>query len=366
MPKISFKTCRQLVEFHNPMKGGELDRQKLEVRLDPLTEHQSILCDQLKGKISVLFPDTDYAYFQKRIDDTKGQCFMCDGKWRKTSPRYPERIIPEGRLERGEVALFPNLFPLAPYHAVVMVGDKHGRTLEDFSSTLLFDAFSVCIDFIERCFRVDREVRFFTINANFMPPAGGSIVHPHFQIIGSPLPSTHHRLLLEKSLDYFRDTGSCYWLDLIETEKELGQRWLGEIGSSRWFTAFSPMGSNEVNAVWPHNSHFLQWNDQDVWSMAEGVNRVLLAYHDLKFSTFNLSCFSGPLEEAAPEFRCFLRLINRQNMHLHYRTDDFYLQKLMRNEVIIYPPEHLASLIGKRMVNEQKPQSQASGQQQGA
>jgi len=347
MPKISFKTCEQVVEFHNPTKSGELDRQRLEVRLDPLTEHQSILSHAMKGKVSILFPETDYVYLDQRIGDTKKQCFMCDGKWQKFSPRYPERIIPEGRLTRGETVLFPNLFPLAPYHAVIMVGEKHGRTLDDFSSTLLFDAFSVCLEFIRRCFEADPDNRFFTINANFMPPAGGSILHPHLQIIGSQIPSTHHGLLLGKSLAYYNETGACYWLDLIETEKEQGQRWLGEIGSSRWFTAFSPIGVNEVNAVWPQSSSFLEWDDEDVLTIAEGLRRILLIYHELKFSTFNLSCFSGPLDKVSPEFRCLLRLINRQNMHPHYRTDDFYLQKLLKNEIIIYPPEHLAWLIKK-------------------
>jgi UDPglucose--hexose-1-phosphate uridylyltransferase len=345
MAKISYKAWQQVVEFHNPLKNGELDRQKLEVRLDPLTEHQSILSEALKGKVSILFPETDYAYLHQRIEATKEQCFMCDGKWRKASPRYPEHLIPGGQIERGEIALFPNLFPLAPYHAVVKVGEKHGRTLDDLSSSLLFDAFSVSLEFIRRCFKSDPEARFFTINANFMPPAGGSLVHPHLQIIGSSYPMTHHRLLLERSLAYHRDTISCYWLDLVETEKESGQRWLGEIGPGRWFTAFSPIGVNEVNAVWPHASNFLEWDDRDVEAMAEGVHRVLLAYHDLKFSTFNFSCFSGPLGEAAPEFRCFLRLINRQNMHPNHRTDDYYLQKLLKNEIIIYPPEELASLI---------------------
>jgi galactose-1-phosphate uridylyltransferase len=348
MAKICFKASEQVVEFHNPLKNGDLDRQKIEVRLDPLTGRQSIMPETLKGKASILFPETDYEYLYHRFEETRKQCFMCDGKWLETSPRYPETIIPEGRLVRGETVLFPNLFPLAPYHAVVKVGDKHGRTLDDFSGSLLFDAFKVSLDFIRACFKANPEVGFFTINANFLPPAGGSILHPHLQILGSPLPMTHHGLLLEKSLAYYTDTGSCYWLDLIETERESGQRWLGEIGSSCWFTAFSPLGANEVNSVWPGTSNFLDWDDTDIQTIAEGVRRVLLTYHDLKFSTFNFSCFSGPLGQAAPEFRCFLRLINRQNMHPHYRTDDYYLQKLLENEIIIYPPEDLASLIKNR------------------
>ncbi|MHC1724760.1 MAG: hypothetical protein AB9866_01850 [Syntrophobacteraceae bacterium] len=348
MARVSFKALQQVSEFHSPIKSFELDRQRMEVRFDPLTGHQSILSEGLKDKVSILFPETDYAYLDQRIEETKEQCFMCDGKWRRTSPRYPEYLLPEGRLERGETALFPNLFPVAPYHAVVMIGEKHGRTLDDFPSSLLFDAFSISLEFIRRCFESDPETRFFTININFMPPAGASVVHPHVQIIGSTVATTHHGLLLGKSLDYYRDTGSCYWLDLVETEKESGDRWLGDIGPSRWFTAFSPLGVNEVNAVWAHASHFLEWDDKDIQAMAEGVHRALLTYHGLKFSTFNLSCFSGPLGEAAPEFRCFLRLINRQNMTLHYRTDDYFLQKLLKNELIIYAPEHLASLIRQR------------------
>ena len=345
MGRVSFKALQQVSEFYNPMKNFELDRQKMEVRFDPLTGHQSILSEGLKGKVAILFPETDYAYLDSRMEETKEPCFMCDGKWRRCSPRYPEYLLTEGRLVRGEAALFPNLFPVAPYHAVVMVGEKHGRLLNDFPSSLLFDAFRVSVEFIKRCFQSDPEARYFTINLNFMPPAGASVVHPHVQIVGSPVATTHHALLLERSKSYHQDNASCYWLDLVESEQEGGERWLGQIGPSRWFTAFSPIGVNEVNALWPGASNFMEWDDEDIGAMAEGVRRALLTYHELKFSTFNLSCFSGPLGVSSPDFRCFLRLINRQNMTRHYRTDDYFLQKLLKNELIIYPPEQLASLV---------------------
>ncbi|MDR3570421.1 MAG: hypothetical protein P4L43_20550 [Syntrophobacteraceae bacterium] len=345
MSKICFKSWKQVAQFHNPMKNGELDIQTLELRQDPLTGYQSVLNEAFQGKISFAFPETDYDYLSRRMDDTREQCFMCDGKWRTSAPRYPEQLLAEGRLEKGESVLFPNLFPLAPYHAVVKVGEKHGRNLDEFSPSILFDAFSVSIEFIRRCFETDPKTTYFTINANFMPPAGSSIMHPHLQVIGSPVPSTHHRLILENSRAYHRATGSCYFTDLVETEKESANRWLGEIGQSSWFTAFSPLGANEVNGVWTRNANFLDWDEGDVEAISEGMSRMLLAYHELRFSSFNFACFSGPLGKERPEFRCLLRLINRQNMHLHYRADDFYLQKLHKDEVIIYAPEHLATLI---------------------
>jgi galactose-1-phosphate uridylyltransferase len=348
MARISFKSIQQTVELHNPSKDGQLDRQPIEIRLDPLTEHQSILSGALKGKVSILFPETDYHYVQQWVENTRERCFMCDGRWRQATPRYPEHLLPEGRIAKGEVVLFPNLYPLAPYHAVVMIGEKHGRAMNEFSTSLLHEAFSVSLEFIRRCFEINPEALYFTINANFMPPAGGSAVHPHLQILGSTYPTTHHRLLLERSRAYFSENGSCYWLDLVETERQTEERWLGEIGGSRWLTAFSPIGVNEVNAVWPDASHFLQWDDKDIEALAEGVRRTLLTYHDLKFSTFNYSCFSGPLGQSSPGFRCFLRLVNRQNITPYYRTDDYFLQKLLQNEIILYRPEHLASLVKER------------------
>ncbi len=345
MAGISFELRKQTARFHNPLKEGKLDAQPIEVRLDPLTAHQSIFNPALEGKASILFPDTDHAYLLQRAEETKGQCFLCDGRWKTTTPRYDDAVIPGGRLIRGETVLFPNLFPLAGYHAVVMVGNDHHRTLDNFPASLLEDALTLSFEFVRRCYEADPEAAYFTINCNFLFPAGASVIHPHLQIIGSPFPGAHHSLLLEKSRAYYEKEGSCYWLDLIEKEKELDERVIGAIHDSEWFAAFSPIGINEVNAVWKDRMSFLEWTESDVKAFAEGLSGVLRAYHEMKFSTFNFSCFSGPLGKTTPEFRCFLRLINRQNVIQHYRTDDFYFQKLLKNEIIVNRPEALAKIM---------------------
>lgn len=345
MGKINFSRWHQEAPFHNPLKGGQLDIQDIEVRVDPLTAHQSIFNSALEDKVSILFPDTDRSYAAQRAEETLKTCFLCNGRWKETTPRYPEDLLPGGRLVRGEAVLFPNLFPLSAVHAVVMVGNQHFRELNDFSPALLQDALSASIEFIQKYHTANPAIAHFTINANYLPPAGASVVHPHLQILGSPLPGTHQQLLLDKSRDYLDRNGSCYWVDLTETEWEDSSRKIAEMGPSRWMTAFSPVGVNEVNAVWTERENFLQWTDEDVRGMAEGLSRSLRAYHDLGCSTFNFSCFSGPLGRSAPEFRCMLRLINRQNLTPHHRTDDYYFQKLLRNEIIVRRPESLATLL---------------------
>ena len=345
MERISFETWHQTARFHNPLQEGRLDSQEIEVRIDPLTGHQSVANPGLAGKAKFLFPDSDPLYLEERARETRSQCFLCDGKWRRTTPRYPEQWGGEGRLVQGEAVLFPNLFPLSAYHAVIMLGNKHYRPLNDFPAALLKDGLAVAIEFIRRCYRADPQAKYFTINANYLFPAGASVIHPHLQILGSPFAGTHQRLLLTESGRYYRDTGRSYWLDLLETERYRQERHLGALGGSEWYTAFSPMGANEVQAVWPRCRHFLEWHEEDIEGMAEGLSRVLAAYHGMKLSTFNFSCFSGPLDEADDSFRCMLRLVNRQNAVPHYRTDDFYFQKLLKNEIIVNLPETLAATI---------------------
>ncbi len=343
MSKIEFKVSEQYSSFHNPFQDMELVTQKLEVRTDPLTGHQSVLNPDLEGKAQILFPDTDFEYLEQRGDATLQNCFLCPADWKKNTPSYPEDFLPSGGLEYGQATLFPNLFPIGAYHSVIRLGDQHLRKLNDFPVQLLTDGFTVARDFVRKCHDYDPEMRYATINANYLFPAGASLVHPHFQIISSPTPCTHLEQLLDKSVGYHDRNHSCYFQDLAAEEKRLGQRWIGEINNTCWITAFAPMGYNEIQVIWPEKESFLQWTDQDVRDLALGLNHILSVWYGMNLSTFNFSCFSAPLDQDSPHFRCVMRIVNRQNVMPHHRTDDYFFQKLMQNELILNRPEELAS-----------------------
>lgn len=345
MAHIIFNSRKQTTRFLNPLKNGDMDTQEIEIRSDPLTRHQSVFNPALKDKKSILFPDTDENYLDQVIRDSMDNCFLCQERWQDKTPSYPYEFIPEGKLVNHDVVLFPNLFPLAAYHAVVMVGQKHYRPLNDFPVSLLHNAFRVSLEFIRRCFDADPQVKYFTINANYLFPAGASLIHPHLQILGGPFPTTHHELLLRESKNYFETNNTCYWKDLVEIEKRLGKRWVTEIGRSNWLAAYSPAGPNEVQVIWPETHHFLQWGEEEIHAVAKGLSKTLCSYHEMKLSTFNFSCFSGALDGSDNTFRCMLRVINRQNVTPHYRTDGYYYQKLLGSEIMIEPPEELALLM---------------------
>ncbi len=343
MTDIEFKKSTQFTRFHNPLFGGELTDYELELRYDPLTGKQSVFNPGLEGKASMLYPNTDYEYMQECAEESKANCFLCPDNWKKNVPRFSREMIPEGILENNRACLFPNLFPLGANHAVVRLGDEHLRYLNQMPADLLQEGIQVSLDYINRCYEYDFNLRYCTINANYLFPAGASVMHPHFQIMALPEASSHHKSLLDYSQKFYQNSGKCYWNELLKREKEIKKRWIGNTGTCEWVASYSPAGFNEVMAIWPEKESFLQWDKEDVESLAKGLEKVLQLYYKMDLSTFNFTCYSAPMGMDSPEFRCVFRIVNRQNVVRHHRTDDFFVQKMLGNEIILNRPESLAN-----------------------
>lgn len=150
---------------------------------------------------------------------------------------------------------------------------------------------------------------------------------------------------MEQGGRYHRENGSSYWVDLVKTEKENRDRYVGEMGPVSLITSFSPLGTNEVLGVLGGRRNFLELEEEDLKGLAEALSLILKGYHDLGVSTFNFSIYSGRLGDGDDSFRCFLRVVSRQNVYENYRTDDYFLQKMLRNELILTPPEGLAQIL---------------------
>jgi UDPglucose--hexose-1-phosphate uridylyltransferase len=343
--KIRFSKHFQKCSFHNPMLGGKLDIQELEIRRDPLSGRQSVFNPDLRNKVVILFPPSDPVLIERLARESEPRCFLCGDRWKKMTPTYPEELVPGGRVEVGESVLFPNLFPLSQVHAVIRVGSKHYVPLQEFSPQPIEEAFRAFSEFVGCLSRDDQTVRFLTLNGNYLAPAGASIIHPHFQVLGSDVPFSHLEELLTLSTHHREKHGTCYWTDLVESEQEIGLRSIARTGGVSWITGFSPQGSNEVLGILTDKRDFLEMEDKDFSDLAEGLSAVLRGYGAMGFSTFNFTLYSGPLGAGEEAFRCFLRVISRQNVYENYRTDDYFLQKLLKNEIILTTPENLASTL---------------------
>jgi UDPglucose--hexose-1-phosphate uridylyltransferase len=342
---IRFERHVQKSTFHNPMRGNELDTQEIEIRRDPLTGHQSVFNPVLEDKVAVFFGPSDQALIDRLAQQSQPRCFLCGDTWKLATPTYPKEVVPDGRIQAGKAVLFPNLFPVAQVHAVVRVGDRHYVRLKDFDPGMIQEAFQVSTAFFKALSRAQPDVRYVTVNGNYLHPAGASIPHPHFQIVGGDLPFTYMESLFAHSRRYRKEQGTCYWSDLVETEKELEERYIAATGPVEWVASFSPRGTNEILGILPSRRDFLEMDGADLQGLAEGLSCVLKGYDSIGISTFNFAVYSGPLAGKDDALCCYLRIISRQNVYENYRTDDYFLQKLLSNELILTPPEALAKTI---------------------
>ena len=339
--KIEFIKHYQKSDFHNPMMNNDLDTQELEIRKDPLTGAQSVFNARLEDKVATFYGASDTTLIKKMAKESESRCFLCEDRWKTMTPTYPEDLVPGGRISVGEAVLFPNIFPAAQIHAVIRVGRKHYVPLAEFDTKTVADALQASLK-LTQYLSNDESIQYLTINGNYLGPAGASIAHPHFQVVGGDLPFTYLALVFNQSKAYYTSNQTCFWSDLVTVEKNSGERYIGASGSVEWLTVFSPQGTNEIIGVLPERMHFLEMDEKDVHGLASGMVNVLRGYAAMGLSTFNFAFYSGPLGHPDPSFRCFIRIISRQNVYENYRTDDYFLQKLLRNELILVRPEVLA------------------------
>lgn len=342
---IRFERHHQSLAFHSPLLGGALDRQELELRRDPLTGHQSVMNPRLADKVAMFFAPSDLALIERIVRESEPRCFLCGDRWQQTTPSYPADVLPSGRLVVGEAVLTPNLFPVSQLHAVVRLGKDHHRPLAAFTPGIFRDALDASVSFLRHHHRALPQVCHATIDGNFLHPGGASLAHPHVQILGGDVPCGWVERILGLGRSWLGAHGRCYWTELLATERELGDRFIADAGPVGWLASFSPDGTNEVIGILPERRHFLELGENDIAGLAEGLAAVLRGYGAMGLSTYNLTVYSGPLGAGDEGFRCLARVISRQNFYENYRADDYFLQKLLRTELILTPPEQLATTL---------------------
>lgn len=345
MPEIRFEIHADELELLSPMTGYQPERQQVQVRKDPLLGHTSVYNPALRDKAKILFGDTDRDWLGLLAAESAERCIFCPGRIEAT-PKYPPSLLPEGRLRVGEATLFPNLFSLARHHAVVVVSSAHFLQLHEFTPERIGNALLAMQQFMAAASRQAEDAAYATLNANYLFPAGASLVHPHFQLLMGPHPYGHQASLLSAWRDYQARHGSAYAADLAATEHRLGQRYIGQHGGWHWLAAYAPLGNNEIQAVHDGAADCTQLPAGEIQALAHGISRALRLYAELGYLSFNFSLYSqrGPEQSGA---RLFLRLISRQNPAPGYRCDDYFLQKLLQSEVILLPPEDLARQAGR-------------------
>ena len=328
------------------MKGFAEDVQTLQVRKDPLLGDTSVLNPKFKNKAQIYFGSCDQELIDTLVEDSAKNCFFCGEAVAKSTPRFTPDFSSEGRIKVGEALLFPNLFSIGAYHPVIRLCDAHFLKLSEFTPELIANAFLAARQFIRIAYEKDPSVAYAAVSANYLFPAGASLVHPHLQMLATPIPYSYQARILDACSKWQKNNGTSYFVDLVEEEKG-GPRYVGQTGGWHWLTPFSPLGNNEVMAIHENLGDLDDLSDDDINNLASGISKVLCHYETLGHLSYNYALYSVRNEQGDGSSRALLKIITRQNLYPNYRNDDYFLQKLLQSELIITPPEELAEELNK-------------------
>ncbi len=279
--------------------GNNLARKHIpnEIRIDPLTGKTSRICHFRELKWEK--PDLD-----KLVAGTESWCPFCPDKVLMVTPCFPEEIIPAGRMTLGNKVLFPNIAPYDMLSAVATLGNRHYIPMTDIKPSRIADGFRLALNYFRHLDHIKHpESVYHLISWNYMPASGSSIIHPHLQVFASSFAPNFLREKLEAAKNYMAKYGSNYWDDLVAAEEANADRFLGQIGRSKWLTVFAPLGAvGDVTAVVEGVRSTLELTDHDLNDLAVGLTKLMAAYDRMGIYNFNMSFFSGSAGDAHSRF----------------------------------------------------------------
>jgi UDPglucose--hexose-1-phosphate uridylyltransferase len=331
---IEFKKRLQHAKILDPKSGYEEKTLSLETRWDPLTKRTVRVLDLPIKKLDKL----DIEAFLKTAGDVP--CPFCPGALEEVTPRFSDDFIEGGRLCFGEVCVIPNRLPFDRYCAVVVITERHYVSLVDFTEEMLFNAFSTACVFLRRLVEVDPQARFFSINWNYLPMSGGSVIHPHLQIIAGELPTYYQREMIQGGREYHQRWGKIFWDELIATERELAERYVGGVGNTVWLASYAPLGFADIMAVFRERVSLVDLSDQDLRDFVHGLVKVFHGFDDFNHYSFNLSLYSGEYG-GDDSFWVNARMVTRRLLPPVGASDVSYFEKLHGESIGYKKPERL-------------------------
>jgi galactose-1-phosphate uridylyltransferase len=146
---------------------------------------------------------------------------------------------------------------------------------------------------------------------------------------------------MEASRVFYQKNGVSYWDDIVDAEKENEERFITELGGSRWMTSFCGLGNNDVMGV-VDASNILELGEGALGALSEGLSTMLRGYHTIGVQGFNMSLFSGPLETQSQHFNVHIRMISRPDVRPMYTSDAGFMERLHDEVVVETKPEDVA------------------------
>jgi UDPglucose--hexose-1-phosphate uridylyltransferase len=305
------------------------------LRQDPATRLWSLIATE-RAKRPHDFERRDGA--GESLPSHDDDCPFCPGNESKTPE--PVFTVPGPKVGAGggwSVRVVPNKFPALStpkgegdttrrikkcmylemngigQHEVVIETPDHSKTI----ATLSDEEVAVIVrTYRDRFLALDMSPwnQLIIIFRNQGERAGTSLMHPHSQIIGTPVVPEEIRRRLEESQRYYDDFGTCVYCDILDYEIEEDVR---VICSNSGFVALSPFAATVPFEVWilprRHASSFGVLSDDEIPLLGKMLRDVLFRmYRLLGNPDYNYVIRSAPHHSAGePHFHWYLEILPR-------------------------------------------------------
>ncbi|OPY80921.1 MAG: hypothetical protein A4E64_00138 [Syntrophorhabdus sp. PtaU1.Bin058] len=334
---IEFKKIIQKNVYLNPFNEFAVREGMVEIRWDPLT--------QITSRI-VHFPPRKIERFN--YDETiraslSVRCPFCPENVNDMTSRFDKNVFGFERFTAGDVTVIPNVLTFDKYCLVAIISKEHFLDMERLiQGDYIYNGLMALLHVLRIIKENDKEVRYFSINCNYMPMSGSSILHPHIQAIAGEYPTNYHGIMIQKSESYREKTDQVYWDELIREEINLKERFIEELGKANWYVPFAPRGNGDIGCIFEKSS-FFELDDTDVKDFCNGLKKVLKYFKQENVSGFNLSIFSGI--EGKDSFRANARIVARRFLPPVNAADSNYFDKLHMESACLYLPEDVSDKI---------------------
>jgi len=334
---MKFHKVAATSEFLSPHSFGR-ETQSIEYREDPLTGARCRINVRRAERLKETSAKADFSQVVGKPDE----CPFCPENVEQATPLFPAELCAEGRIRSGDCCFFPNLYPLAEYHATGTLTSRHFLELDQFEPYMLVDNLTATREYLARVSHHAQEVGYPIYLWNHLPPSAASMFHPHVQVLVDRKPTPYQDRLLQCSRDYFSRYGRSFWCDVVEEEKRRGERYIGEHNSVAVIAPFAPQGNREALIIFRGSSNLMGLRPEEASDFADCVVRLLRAYDRMGINSFNLCTFSARLGEEVPYYCLHAKLISRPVFQPFYRNDTGILERFHYEADIETPPEDTA------------------------
>jgi galactose-1-phosphate uridylyltransferase len=319
--------------------GGNPVEKPVEIRTHPITGRTCRITFARKeekeaGTDTLPEPPPD-------ASDTEN-CPFCRPQLQARTPRLAAELGLKARLTAGTSILFPNLFPYGRYSAVSTFDDNHYVPIGTAAPESYADSLLNCQQYLERIGSLDPEAVYMAVTQNHLPSAGGSLVHPHFQVHADRDASNHHRFYGFQAEDYCRRTGAYLFSDYLAHEQNEGTRIIGSTGRWQWMAAFAPEGFFEIWGFLPGVFSMIELSATDRKDLAAGILNAQKFYRSLNRNGYNMGILFIEKNDSRLELRTVMTV--RSNYAPWVRSDHTGYEVMLGDMATFNLPEETARL----------------------